>query len=149
MVEPLQTRQILLADDDIDDIILFQDAFAQLQLPGMITVIYDGEKLMYFLNKTASLPDVLCLDLNMPRKNGPDCLAEIKQSKKLQSIPIVIFSTSYKVSVVDKLYANGAQYYICKPNDFAILKNIILRVLTLTSSVNLSQPPRDQFVLLF
>ena len=147
MADLLHPRQILLADDDKDDILLFQEAFEQLLVPGKITIVHNGEELMQLLDNEKSFPDILFLDLNMPRKNGLDCLSAIKKTKKLQMVPVVIFSTSYEVAVVNQLYATGAQYYMRKPNDFTALKNVIGQALALTSAFKLSQPPRDKFVL--
>ena len=147
MAEPLYPRQILLADDDEDDVLLFNVAIEQLMLPWKITNVRNGEKLMHTLYEKQPLPDLLFLDLNMPKQNGLDCLSAIKHTKKLQAIPVVIISTSCETNVVNQLYAGGAHYYICKPNDFTKLTSVIDKAILLTSGVNLTQPPRDKFVL--
>lgn len=72
---------ILLADDDIDDCSFFKEALEKLSLNTIFNVVNDGEKLMFYLQKlTSELPDVLFLDLNMHRKNGFECLNEIKKT---------------------------------------------------------------------
>lgn len=145
---PLRTRHILLADDDQDDNILFQDILDELSLSTHLTTVSNGEQLMQFLNETKEqLPDVLFLDLNMPRKNGFDCLLEIKRSEKLKLLSVIIFSTSYDPEIVSLLYKNGAQYYIRKPNSYAKLKNDIHHALTLTEKSNIEYPLREKFVL--
>ena len=74
---------ILLADDDLDDRFLFEDALNKLSLPTRLTTIDDGERLINYLYKnTHQLPDVLFLDLNMPRKNGSECVLEKKMNNK-------------------------------------------------------------------
>lgn len=138
---------VLLADDDKDDRSLFQDALDELSLTTHLTIVLNGEQLMQLLNETTQLPDILFLDLNMPRKNGFDCLTEIKHTEKLKRIPVIIFSTSYEPQVVNLLYKNGAHHYIRKPNDFEQLKGLIDRSLNLAAKKDVVQPTREKFVL--
>src|ERR1035437_11098897 len=139
---------ILLADDDIDDFIFFKEALEELKLSTHLTVAHDGEQLMQLLtDKTSKLPDVLFLDLNMPRKNGFECLSEIKGNEKLKQLPVIIFSTSFEEEVVNSLYKNGAQYYIQKPPVFAQFKKVIQQTITLIAQKNIPQPARENFVL--
>ena len=144
----LGIRRILLADDDKDDIILFEDVLEELHLSTHLTTVNNGEQLMQLLNDEKELlPDILFLDLNMPRKDGLYCLSQMKNKERLKYIPVIIFSTSYARETVSLLYKNGAQYYIRKPNDFAQLKRLIHMALTLTSQTDISQPHREKFVL--
>src|ERR1035438_3420451 len=122
----LKHLKILLADDDIDDCVFFKDALKDLVISTNLTTVHDGEQLMHLLvNETIEFPHVLFLDLNMPRKNGFECLSEIKSSEKLKSLPVIIFSTSFEQEVVNLLYKNGAQYFIRKPSEFPQFKKII------------------------
>lgn len=99
-----------------------------------LTRVKDGEQLMQVLNDENNLvPQLLFLDLNMPRRNGFECLEEIKKNKKLSALPVVIFSTSYEQEVVNELYKSGAQYFIRKPSEFSQYKKIIFHILTLTA----------------
>ncbi len=140
--------QLLLADDDKDDCDLFRDALAELQVDASLDTVHDGEQLMQLLsNKKNALPQVLFLDLNMPRKNGFECLSEIKKNEVLKALPVIIFSTSYDKDIVNMLYTNGAHYYISKPNEFDKLKNVIQTALSSVITKNTSQPGRDHFVL--
>lgn len=144
----LKVLNILLADDDIDDCLFFKKALGELLLSTHITTVNDGEKLMQLLtNETKMLPHVLYLDLNMPRKNGFECLTEIKLSKKLKQIPVIVFSTSFEQEVVNQLYKNGAQYFIRKPSEFSQFKNIIQLSLALIMKENISQLTRENFVI--
>ena len=98
---------ILLADDDIDDCSFFEAALTELQLPTSLTTVHDGEQLMRHLEDEKNTPtDILFLDINMPRKNGFECLAEIQQIKRLQLLPVFVFSTSFEISVVNLLNMN-------------------------------------------
>ena len=139
---------LLLADDDTDDCAFFKAALESLSLPTSLTIVHDGEQLMRLLLKeTYELPHVLFLDLNMPRKNGFECLSEIKLHKKLKQLPVIMFSTSLEQEVVNLLYKNGAQYYICKPAEFLQLKKIIEQTLILITQENILQPSKENFVL--
>ena len=139
---------ILLADDDIDDCLFFKEALEELIVPTQLTSVHNGEQLMQVLtNETNELPQVLFLDLNMPRKNGFECLSEIKGNKKLKRLPVVIFSTSFEQEVVNQLYKSGAQYFIRKPSEFSQFKKIIQHTITLLIQENISQPAREYFVL--
>jgi len=139
---------ILLADDDIDDCLFFKEALEELPLSTQLTSVHDGEQLMKLVtNETHKLPHVLFLDLNMPRKNGFECLSEIKLNKKLQQLPVIIFSTSFEQEVVNLLYENGAQHFIRKPSEFSQFKKIIEQTLSLIMQENISQPARENFVL--
>lgn len=139
---------ILLADDDKDDCLLFGEALAELRVCTKLTIAHNGEELMQLLNKTGQLPDILFLDLNMPRKNGFDCLLEIKQTEKLKWLRVIIISTSYEQAFVNLLYQNGAHYYIRKPNEFLKLKELINRAIALSTQPNFTQPAKEGFVLL-
>ena len=83
----------------------------------------------------------------MPRKNGFECLTEIKLNIKLKGLPVVIFSTSFEQEVVNLLYNSGAHFFIRKPSEFALFKKIILHTLTLIAQKNIVQPAREDFVL--
>jgi len=144
----INTRHILLADDDKDDSILFQEILEELPLSTHLTKVSNGEQLMQFLNETKDqLPDVLFLDLNMPRKNGYDCLLEIKGSERLKSLSVIIFSTAFEPQVISLLYKKGAQYYIRKPNSYRQMKNLIHQALILTGTTKIEYPLQEKFVL--
>lgn len=144
----MKALNILLADDDKDDCIFFNEVLEELPLNTHLTTVFDGEQLMHLLQKNSSpLPDVLFLDLNMPRKNGHACLVEIKRSENLKSLPVVVYSTSFDETMADQLYENGAHHYICKPGDFALLKQVIHKAIVLTVGELHSQPPRVNFLL--
>jgi CheY-like chemotaxis protein len=144
----LKKMNILLADDDLDDCIFFKEALEELALPTNLTAVHDGEQLMQLLtDETNELPGILFLDLNMPRKNGFECLTEIKQNEKLKQLPVIIFSTSFEQEVVNQLYRSGAQHFIRKPSEFSQFKKIIQQSLTLAAEGVTEQPTQENFVL--
>jgi CheY-like chemotaxis protein len=126
--------KILLADDDTDDCRFFKTALEKLPLSAQLTIVNDGEELMQLLTKeNAELPDVLFLDINMPRKNGSECLYDIKHNEKLKLLPVVIFSTSYSRDTMSALFKAGAHIYIRKPGNFEQLKEVIHHALPLVT----------------
>ena len=137
---------ILLADDDKDDRFFFAKALKALPIPTQLAVVEDGEKLIsYLLKNSGNLPDVLFLDLNMPRKNGSECLSEINANEKLKQLPVIIYSTSLHEDVADLLYKKGAHYYLRKC-DFEELKTNLLHVLTLMVRKKFVRSTRDKFI---
>lgn len=138
--------EILLADDDTDDRFFFSKALQTLPIPTHLEVVMDGIKLMEYLHKNAErLPDVLFLDINMPRKNGSECLIEIKEDEKLKELPVVMYSTSLHTDIADLLYKWGAHFYVQK-TDFKELKKILLHILTLMAEKKFARPSRAEFV---
>ncbi len=146
---PSAPLHLVLADDDTDDRSLFKEALNEIPLSINITTVHDGEQLMTLLNRDHEpLPQVIFLDLNMPCKNGFECLTEIKLDERLKSIPVIIFSTSFQKEVVKLLYMKGAQYYICKPDEYHQLKKVIANALvSILKTPIASQPPLEKFVL--
>jgi CheY-like chemotaxis protein len=144
-----QNYNLLLADDDEDDCAFFKEALDELLLPTDLVTVNDGVELMNFLakNATNNLPDILFLDLNMPRKNGHECLTEIKEKEEFKNLPVIIFSTSLDNDIVDLMYEKGATYYIRKPGEFSKLKKVIENALITASENNFKQPVRAEFIL--
>ncbi len=139
---------ILLADDDPDDCIFFKEALEELSIRSSLETVSDGEQLMNLLSANSTeLPDILFLDLNMPRKTGLECLTEIKVDDKLKKLPVVIYSTSLNHEVVNLLYENGANRYIRKPGSFTQLKKLILEALNIIRENNLLIPSKENFII--
>lgn len=139
---------ILLADDDKADCLLFKDALEELPVSAALTMVHNGEELMEEITKKGNkFPDVLFLDLNMPRKNGFASLGEIKRSTTLQNLPVIIFSTASDVETVKNVFRDAAHYYICKPADFSQLKKVIYEALVLISQENNPLPLREKFMI--
>jgi CheY-like chemotaxis protein len=148
--QPLSDHKlnIFLADDDTVDCLLFKEALEELPLSAKLTTFENGEKLMERLTKKDNkLPDVLFLDLNMPRKNGFVTLGEIKRNNQLDSLPVIIFSTAFEQKKVNQVFRDAAHYYIRKPTDFSELKKIINKVLTLITQGNNPLPLKENFVI--
>jgi len=145
----IKQLNILYADDDTDDCHFFKEALDELRLSTHHSAVHDGEQLMQYLaDETIELPHVLFLDLNMPRKNGTECLSEIKSDARMKELTVIIFSTSFEQAEVNQLYKDGAHFYIHKPSDFTLFKKIIKRAfISLIAQKNISQPAKENFVL--
>lgn len=140
-------RNIFLSDDDKDDCSMFSEALEELAADTRLTIASDGAKLMKALEENVPPPpEFIFLDLNMPRKNGFECLQEIRKSPKLKDIPVIIFSTSSNRDVVDRSFQEGANLYITKPSSFTLLKKTLAFVLSIGAD-SLRQPQREKFVI--
>ena len=114
---------ILLVEDSPADVLITREAFAEFKIVNTLHVVEDGGEAMAFLKqdgKYASVPrpDLILLDLNLPRKNGREVLAEIKTDPKLKSIPVVILTTSNSERDILQAYDQHANCYIVKPVGF-------------------------------
>jgi len=117
---------IVMADDDDDDCMLATEAFEESRAEGVFSCVQDGLELMDYLlrssnneNEThASLPALILLDLNMPRKDGREVLKEIKSDPAFQNIPIVVLSTSREEEDIAFSLRMGANFFITKPATF-------------------------------
>jgi len=114
--------QVLLVDDNPADVGLAQEALAGGRHRSRISHVPDGEEAMAFLRRTgphanAIRPDLMILDLNLPKKDGRGVLAEVKSDTDLRTIPIVVFSTSCSMLDIARSYQLGANCYVSKPGN--------------------------------
>lgn len=115
--------QVLLVEDNAADIRLTQEAFREADIHNKIHIVTDGASALAFMRKQAPykdapLPDLVLLDLNLPRKHGTDVLREIKQDPALRRIPVVILTTSRDESDVRRSYDLHANCYLVKPTAY-------------------------------
>jgi CheY-like chemotaxis protein len=128
---------ILMADDDPDDRMLTTDAFEEARLANDLHFVEDGEQLMDYLRRQgtyaeltgAPLPGLILLDLNMPKKDGREALAEIKADPDLRRIPVVVLTTSKTEEDILRTHDLGVNSFIIKPVTFESLVDVV-RVLT-------------------
>ena len=128
---PKKTFWILLVDDDADDRYLLQTAFEESNTPCRLDYVEDGDEIFTYLDKQVQpqseeeqLPDLILLDLNMPKKNGWQVLNELKQSPLFKHIPVVILTTSKSPEHVRKSYTLGASSFISKPSSYSNLVEV-------------------------
>lgn len=114
---------ILLVEDNEGDIVLTLEAFNDVKLKNSIHVVRDGEEALQYLHQQgpysdATLPDIILLDINLPKMDGKEVLAYIKSHDQFKSIPIVMLTTSSSEKDISDSYASYANCYITKPVDF-------------------------------
>ena len=114
---------ILMVEDNPTDVLIAREGFSGAKMANTLHVADDGIEAIEFLNQrgkyaAAPRPDLIVLDLNMPRKNGQEVLAEIKTDDHLKDIPVVILTTSKSAEDISKAYGLHANCYISKPVDF-------------------------------
>ena len=114
---------VLIAEDNLGDRLLLQEAFQAAKIRVDLRLVASGEEFLNYLYRRppwsrAERPDLILLDLNMPRMNGREALREIKANPDLKSIPVVVLTTSRSREDILDAYANGANTYLLKPGTF-------------------------------
>lgn len=129
----LRVIDVLLVEDDPGDVLMTREAFETSRMPNTLHVVGDGEQAMHFLRRTndftgAPRPALILLDLNLPRRNGLEVLAELKADSDLLTIPVVILTTSQAESDIVASYRLHANAYITKPPSFDLFTEAIRQV---------------------
>lgn len=139
---------IYLAEDDEADCLLFKEAIDELPVNVKLTIVRDGQQLVELLTQEVNtLPDVLFLDLNMPRKNGFAALGQIKRNEKLLNLPVIVLSTANDEAKVKMVFKDAAHYYIRKPAKFIELKEVLYKAIKLIAEGNLDLPKQENFLI--
>src|SRR5205085_3453463 len=125
-----QSVELLLVEDNEDDAVIVQEVFADMRLATLIQVARDGEEALAYLQrqgkyKDVRMPDIVLLDINMPKKNGFEVLEEMKKDARLRSLPVIILTTSQREEDVVRSYATGACSYIHKLVDLEQFKHLM------------------------
>lgn len=122
---------ILIAEDDNDDRFLIQSAFKETGDDEILQFVENGVEVMNYLNAesekgdNAVYPDIIILDLNMPKKSGKEVLAELKGHQLYKNIPVIIYTTTRNEIEIRNCYELGANTYIVKPISFAALREVV------------------------
>jgi len=112
------TMSLLIVDDDADDRMLFIEAVKEVDEDIECITANDGQQALELLqNEDSSLPDLIFLDIRMPRLSGKKCLAELKKDERLKHIPVIIYTTSREVEESKELKEMGAYHFISKPSN--------------------------------
>jgi CheY-like chemotaxis protein len=128
-----QPIEVLLVEDDPGDVLLIREAFDFNKVHNNLNVVSDGEQALDYLRGTGDYtdrirPDLVLLDLNLPRKDGREVLAEVKSDPSLRTIPIVVLTTSEAEEDVLKSYQLHANAYVTKPVDFERFVSIVRQI---------------------
>ena len=129
----MKTINILLVEDNPGDIRLTKEVLKEGKIRNELHVVMDGEEAIFYLKKTgkykeADTPDIILLDLNLPKKDGREVLAEIKTDPELMLIPVIVLTTSESEQDILNMYSHHANCYITKPVDFNQFINVIKSV---------------------
>jgi CheY-like chemotaxis protein len=128
-----QVVHVLLVEDDPGDVLMTREAFGHYKLRNVLHVVTDGEQALQFLRRTgdyadAPRPGLILLDLNLPRRDGLEVLAELKADPELKVIPVVILTTSQAHEDILRSYALHANAYVSKPVDFERFMDVIRQI---------------------
>ena len=128
-----QVVDVLLVEDDPGDVLMTREAFEHYKIRNQLHVVTDGEQALDFLRRTgnyakAPRPGLILLDLNLPRRDGLEVLAELKQDPVLRVIPVVILTTSQAEEDILRSYSLHANAYISKPVDFERFMDVIRQI---------------------
>ena len=124
---------VLLVEDDPGDVLMIREAFEENKVRNELHVCSDGEDALLFLrqegpHEAAPRPDLVLLDLNLPRRDGREVLAEIKADERLRTIPVVVLTTSEAEEDVLRSYALHANAYVTKPVDFEQFLRVVQQI---------------------
>jgi CheY-like chemotaxis protein len=131
--EKLEVIDVLLVEDDPGDVLLIREAFEDNKVHNRLHVVPDGVEALTFLRQEgehadAPRPDLVLLDLNLPRKDGREVLAEVKGDESLQHIPVVVLTTSKAEEDVLRSYKLHANAYVTKPVDFDRFIDVVRQI---------------------
>src|SRR5688572_13667938 len=140
-----KSTHILFSDDDTDDALLFTQAADLMKSSILLSFAEDGEQLMRYLSKEM-LPDMIFLDLNMPVKNGIECLKEIRADKKLDWLPVIIYTTSDNPRDIDACFDLKANLYVVKPTSFENIIKTLKKVINMDFKKQ-GFPSKESFLL--
>lgn len=141
-------QNIYLSDDDTDDVEFFTDAVNEICTDCRLTVSHNGEELLSQLsNCEGNFPDVIFIDVNMPKMGGIQALDSLRAIAGFKKVPVVIYSTSPDTTYIDQAYAGGAHFYFVKPFNFADLRTQINGLLSRNWNHHLLPTPQRDFVL--
>ena len=127
MTNTQEVTHILLAEDDQDDVLIFQLAVDELSETIVLSIAENGEKLVAMLEEI--LPDIILLDINMPCHTGQECLIEIRSRKKFDNVPVIMYTSHEDLHTIDDAYRGGANFYMIKSNSIHELTEKLKKIL--------------------
>ena len=137
---------ILMVDDDEDEYLFFTEGLEQLDLPHRIIFAKNSQELFNLLEKNMAF-DIIFLDINLPVKDGKECLKEIKSHKKYCDTPVLMFTVSKNTSDIEEVFGAGAHYYAIKPYSKANYVETLKKIFCLNWKMKQPIPPKENFVI--
>lgn len=140
-----ETTHVLLAEDDNDDVLIFQLAIDKLPFAILLTHTEDGDKLIAKLEEI--LPDIIFLDINMPCKSGKECIREIRSRKKFDSVPVIMYTSHRLEDYVEDTFRDGANFYLVKTNSISELADKLKYIMSINWKKMMYYPTKNDYVL--
>lgn len=145
MQEELLEKDILLAEDDKDDVTIFEIALKELKFPYMMRHAENGDILFVLLKER--IPYILFLDIQMPCKDGIACITEIRKNRDYDKLPVIMYTSNLSKKITEEAFRNGANLYLVKTNTLNELTQKLGKIFGIDWNNYLHYPPQDQFVL--
>lgn len=147
MLTSKPTRRVLVAEDDADDVETLTEAIRHHIPSAIIDITTNGVQCIRYL-QTSPAPSLVFLDINMPQKNGMECLEWICNQPSLAHVPVVMFTTSHSYKDVDTCYDHGALYYIVKPFRHDVLNKMLTPVFEALTGGETAKRSKSSFLLM-
>ncbi len=138
-------KDILLAEDDTEDVLIFETALNDLEIPYILRHAENGDALFILLKDR--VPYILFLDINMPCKDGVNCIVEIRKNREYDRLPVVMYTSIINEKTIDECYQNGANLYLAKAYTLTALRQNLKKIFDIDWNSYLHYPPRNNFVL--
>ncbi|QEC52998.1 CheY-like chemotaxis protein [Anseongella ginsenosidimutans] len=145
MTELDDTRDILLAEDDLDDVEIFEMALQELDFPYIMRHAANGDILFILLKER--LPYILFLDIRMPCKDGIACITEIRKNRDYDQLPVIMYTSQQSKKVVDHCFRSGANLYLEKTHTIRELTEKLRKIFAIDWKNYLHYPPQNQFIM--
>lgn len=138
-------QDIILAEDDLDDVLVFEMALKEIDVPVDMRHAQNGNVLFELLEER--IPDTLFLDVHMPCKDGISCITEIRKDRKYDRLPVIMYTSSGNEKTVEQAYRNGANLFITKTDTIRQLSTKLKTVFSIDWKNYMHYPPLDHFVI--
>ena len=140
-----EKMDLLLAEDDIDDVLSFELAMKEMSFSYILRNAVNGDLLFDLLKER--IPDILFLDILMPCKEGTACVIEIRKNKEYNNMPVIMYTSMKSPDYIDECYKNGANFYLVKSNSIHELAENLKKIFSIDWKNLMYYPPKHQFVL--
>jgi CheY-like chemotaxis protein len=140
-----EKTHVLLAEDDQDDVLIFQLAINKLPFAILLTHAENGDQLIARLEEI--LPDIIFLDINMPCRSGKECIKEIRSQKKFDAVPVIMYTAHRHEDYIEETFREGANFYLIKSNSVDELADRLKYILSINWKQFMYYPTRNSFVL--
>jgi CheY-like chemotaxis protein len=138
-------RDLVLAEDDLDDLLIFELALDKLAFQGELRHAEDGDKLFSLL--AHQTPDIIFLDINMPCKDGISCISEIRRNPEFNNVPVIMYTALRRKEYIEDCYSTGANFYLIKADSIAALAKKLGVILSIDWKTFMYFPPESEFVI--